>query len=118
MSNAWKNYDNWKLSTPYDNDDNIEVFKTDKYEFYSTNEKMIDLFDKEILKYEYHVIDNCYDTREEYLEECAENLAEEFDLSCDESDALINYYDDLESSRQYALESYYDEIIEQRKLKK
>lgn len=80
-------YDTWKTSTPWDNEPDLpEIYKADKYEFFTDDEPLVDEFDKKMLEFEYHVVPVEYDSREEYLLECAENTAEEIGLdSCEES---------------------------------
>jgi len=50
-------YDDWKLAAPINSKDELEVFKSEHGEFYSTNERDIDFFDRELerLKYNYCV---------------------------------------------------------------
>lgn len=48
-------YDDWKLATPVNSKDDLEVFKSEHGEFYSTNERDVDFFDRELerLKHSY-----------------------------------------------------------------
>lgn len=85
----YANYDAWKLATPWDDEPEMpEIFKTDKYEYFTEDEKSIEKFDETMLKYEYHVIQKEYADRNEYLEECAENVADNLDLSISEEFCL------------------------------
>lgn len=88
------NYDAWKLATPWDDElDYPEVFKADKYEYFTEDEDLVNEFDEIMLKYEYHVVQKEYADRKEYLEECAENVADDLGLYMTESDCLIDIGD-------------------------
>lgn len=84
------NYDAWKLATPWDDEpDYPEVFKADKYEYFTEDEDLVNKFDETMLKYEYHVLQKEYADRKEYLEECAENVADDLGLDLSEECCLI-----------------------------
>jgi hypothetical protein len=83
-----KAYDNWKLASPYDDEPNIEVFKAENYQAYSTSEDDIQNFEDAMEIAQYHVVHPVYESREEYLEECEYNHFEEFELYGDEYRAL------------------------------
>ena len=83
-----QDYDNWKLATPYDDEPNIEVFKAEKYEVYSTNEDDIHKFDESMESVQYHVIQAVYESREDYLDECFENIVDNISLHSDEVGAM------------------------------
>ena len=83
-----KAYDNWKLASPYDDEPNIEVFKAEKYQAYSTSEDDIQNFEDAMESVQYHVVQPEYDSREEYLEECEYNSFEEFNIHCEEYRAI------------------------------
>lgn len=83
------NYDAWKLATPWDDEpDYPEIFKADKYEYFTEDEDLINKFDETMLKYEYHVVQEEYADRNEYLEECADNVACDLDLFISEAYCL------------------------------
>ena len=83
---SWeKNYDNWKLASPYDNEPDIEVFKAEKYDYYTTNYDTIVKFDMKMLEIEKDENIN--------LDEASEELADLLGLHLDESDAIEEYYD-------------------------
>tara|TARA_R110001606_G_scaffold355350_1_gene506264 strand:- start:1425 stop:1769 length:345 start_codon:yes stop_codon:yes gene_type:complete len=83
-----KAYDNWKLASPYDDEPNIEVFKAEKYEVYTTNEDDIYKFEEVMESVQYHVIQPEYDSRDEYLEECMYNLIDDLSLHGDDIGAM------------------------------
>ena len=109
----WDNYDKWKLSTPWDNEKEIEVFKAEKYNYFSCYENRVNDFDSRIekLKDMWHI---SYDSYEEAIEDLAENLG----LCNNEHDAIELFGIDEKSEMDYALECKYDEEIENRRLKK
>ena len=77
----YANYDAWKLATPWDDEPEMpEIYKTDKYEYFTEEEKTANKFDETMLKYEYHVVQKEYADRNEYLEECADNVADDLGL--------------------------------------
>ncbi len=93
MSNDWeKNYDNWKLATPWDNEPDIEVFKAEKYNYYTTDYDTVVNFDLQMLEAKKlgHI---GYETKEDFLEDFAENLADELNLHFYEDSAIEEYYE-------------------------
>jgi hypothetical protein len=88
---GFDNYDNWKLASPYDDQFEVEIFQTEKFEHFSLDEDIVNDFDDQFKAFEYHVVGEEYDTREEYLEVCAENLADNLGLYGTESGALESY---------------------------
>lgn len=68
----------------------IDVYKVDGYEYFTHDEKLANEFDKTMLQYKYHVVPKEYDSREEYLEECAENLSD--DLGLEHSEQRVYEY--------------------------
>jgi hypothetical protein len=114
---AWDNYDNWRLSSPYDDDRNIEVFETEKYGYFSTDENAVNDFDRGIQLYAYHVLQECYDDREEYMEESAGNLAHELDLYESEDDAIESYLENERSEKEYYMEQKAEYKREMKRLK-
>ncbi len=103
----WDKYDNWKLASPPEWENEIEVFKADKYNRYSTCEEDIQAFDDAMESVKYHVISKEYESREEYLEECQDNFEEEFNIHCEEWQALEAYQDDEYNQYLDAVENGY-----------
>lgn len=101
------NYDNWKLATPWDDVVEIEVYKVEEYEYFTHDDKLANKFDDIMLQYKYHVVQKEYDDRQEYLEECADNLADDLGLSYSENDALISYQENEYSEYLDAVENGY-----------
>lgn len=114
-----RDYDNWKLSTPWDNEPNYpEIFKTKNYDYYSMSENKIDTFDKVIKNFENKPFDgSIYDSKEEFLEETAENLADDLNLFSSEESALIEFLENEQSEKEYALECRYEEQREMMRFK-
>ena len=81
------NYDTWKLESPYDSDNFVEVFKVDSYEYYTTCESLANLFDQEMSKASDLDLGD-YDCRQEFLEDFAEDLADKMKLQSSEYDAV------------------------------
>lgn len=102
------NYDAWKLATPWDDEpDYPEIYKADKYEYFTEDEKSIEKFDETMLKYEYHVVQKEYADRNEYLEECAETVAEDLGLHLSEIQCLEFLVDEDYASYEDACENGY-----------
>lgn len=101
MDNAFKNYDRWKLSDPYDNE-GPEIFETEKFRYYHTNEELVNEFDYLLKKQ----IDSGID--DESLEEIAEEIADELGLFTDEYKALEVFKENEQSEREYYLEQKYE----------
>lgn len=87
-----KGYDDWKLATPWDNEPDIEVFKAEKHDYYSINHDTVIDFDLQMLKAEKLGYVG-YDTKEDFLEDFADNLADELGLHFYESSAIEEYYE-------------------------
>lgn len=85
----WDKYDQWRLASPYENE--VEVFKAENYEFYSLVESSVEDFDTKMQEYEASKTPSDYETREEYLEDSAENLADELGLYSSEFQAIEAY---------------------------
>lgn len=91
----WDNYDNWKLASPYDDEHDIEIFETEKFNYVSNDEVQINEFDDKI---KIAVNDDClYLHICDSLEEYAEHLADELGLYSSEYDLIStleeNYHD-------------------------
>lgn len=106
----WDKYDQWRLATPYDNEPDIEVFKVNGYEYYHTDEGLIDDFDKEVKEtFTKRSKDESRD-----FEELAEELSDFLGLFSTEFDAIESYLENEKSEREYALERRWEEERERR----
>ena len=105
----WDKYDDWKLASPCDDENEIEVFKAEKYEYYTTCYDSIVNFDTDMLKLEKDGEIGDYDTKEEYLEDHADTLADKYSLSISESDAIEDLRQDELDNKHYAEQCRYDE---------
>ena len=95
------NYDSWKLATPWDDEPEMpEVYETEKYEFFTHDENLANEFDKKMVKLEMRVVPECYDTKEEYYEELAYELADNLGLEYNK-----------EGVYKYLSEKEYDEYL-------
>lgn len=101
----WTNYDNWRLSTPYDNEIEIDYFKTEKYDYYSLNEKDVEEFDKRINEVEKAAL-----KLEICPEDAAEELADELGLYSDKDDMIIEARENEQSEKEYVMQCRYDEM--------
>jgi len=89
---AWVGYDNWLLKGSGVDDIDIEVFKAEKYEIYTTDYDSIIKFDLDMIKAEkLEWCKDSYDDREEYIEECVDSLVQELNLHLREEDATEAY---------------------------
>ena len=79
------NYDNWKLDNPYDDDydNDVEVFKSLYYNYYSTDEICIISFDRKI--------ENVANQNPGDLDKIVTSLAEENYLFENENEAFEHY---------------------------
>jgi hypothetical protein len=92
------NYDNWKLATPWDDEPEMpEVYETEKYGYFHTDENLINEFDSKLKAY----IDNGARKDDDTIDEYAEELSEEMELFLSEDDCL-----------QYLSEKEYDEYLD------
>ena len=107
MSWSDKAYDNWKLSSPPEWENEIEVFKAENYQAYSTSEDDIQNFEEAMESVQYHVIQPEYDSREEYLEECEGNFSDDFDMHCEEYRAIEAFQENEYGSYLDAVENGY-----------
>lgn len=115
---AWAGYDNWLLQGSGVDDVEVEVFETEKYKLFSTNEDDVRKFDDEMSLHEKK--DYCkesYENFEEYIQECKENLQDELNLSKDIADAEYGYWEDWNAKREDYLEQKADRQRERRNLK-
>jgi len=108
-----KNYDNWKIATPYENEV-PELFETEKYNLFSTNEDDVQNFNDRIEEISKEYDKDSYNSYNEFFQEYIENLQDEFNLSSDQVGALEiaeqNYYDEKE----FALEQKYQQMKDDR----
>jgi hypothetical protein len=96
------NYDSWKLATPWDDEPEMpEVYKTKKYEFFTHDENLANEFDKKMVKLEMKKVPESYDTKEEYYEELAYELADDLGLEYNK-----------EGVYKYLSEKEYDEYLD------
>lgn len=100
----WDNYDKWRLASPYDDEQEVETFKTEKYNFYSLDENLINKFDAEIDAVEKRAIELEIDP-----EDAAEELAEMLGLYSSEEELLIEEEENERSETEYALQCRWDE---------
>ena len=108
---TWDKYDEWKLRSPYENERQIETFKALEHEVYSTNEDNICKFDDGIIEAKkVKTLEAYYESLEEYLEETKDNLIDEFNLFEDESSCIIDFLENEQSEKEYALQCKLDEI--------
>ena len=110
----WDKYDNWRLSTPYDNIEDIEVFKAEKYDFYTTDYDSIVKFDLEMINAE-KLDYSEYDSQGEFLEEYSENLADDLELQTSECDAIEALKEYEQSEKEYALECRAEQLRDERR---
>lgn len=113
---AWASYDNWLLKGSGVDDPYIEVFETDKYKKFSTNEDNVAKFDD--LMFEHEKENYCkesYTDKAEFIEECVENLADELGLHDDESDAEVEYWENYQDEKQAAIEEKAEQKMQARK---
>ena len=83
------NYDSWNLATPWDDEvETPEVYETEKYGFFHTDEKLLNEFDSKVAKFNFLKVPSCYVSREEYHEEMAGNLADDLGLYDSPEDCL------------------------------
>lgn len=87
---SFRNYDSWKLSSPYDDEvETPEVYETEKYGFFHTDESLLNEFDSKVKKFNFLKVPDCYVSREEYHEELAANLADDLGLYDSPEQCLI-----------------------------
>jgi hypothetical protein len=105
-----RDYDNWKLASPYENDiclGDYDATETDKYKYFSCNYEDVIKFDLEMIEAEKMGFDG-FDSQGEFLEDYAENLADELCLYEKEEDAievfLIQKWDDEQAKKEGAQE--------------
>ena len=112
---AWsdREYDNWKLSSPYDNDNSPEIFESRKHKLFSCYEDKINEFDDKILEAEKDAskYELCADNLEEYIEYLQDNLQ----LHSDEYGAIeeleSNYHDEKEYAAECKIEQMKDDKL-------
>jgi len=95
---VWDNYDKWKLRSPEEFENQIEVFETEKFGYVSNEEDDINSFDNLIklaIKDDCIYLHICDD-----LEEYADYLADELTLYADEYELIST----LEENHQDAIE--------------
>jgi hypothetical protein len=84
------NYDSWKLATPWDDEPEMpEVYETEKYGYFHTDEELIEKFDRKVKKFEMLEVPSCYVSQDEYIEELAGNLSYDLDLYTSQDECLI-----------------------------
>jgi len=111
----WDNYDNWRLSSLYDNEHDIEVFETERYGYVSNDENQVNEFDDKIRLAEkndcmyLHICDS--------LEEYAEELADELGLHTDEYSLISTLEEDYRDDKIEAAERKADEERDERRMK-
>ena len=112
------NYDAWKLATPWDNEPDLpEIYKTEKYEFFTEDEKLALEFDRKMVKLEMSKVPEIYDTKEEYFQELAENLADDLGLEHSEQRVLEVLAENERAEYEYAMEQRAEHRMEMRRLR-
>ena len=82
----WNNYDEYKLATPYDNEPDYDIYKAEKYDFFTMDYDAVIEFDTKVLAASQFRSD-------EDLEEFAEELAEELGLLNSEEAVVLREED-------------------------
>ena len=108
----WGKYDAWRLSTPWDNEREIEVFQTKNFNYYHTEEKLIEKFDKNLLMY----IGDGSRKDDDAVEEYAEELAEELGLFYDDYQAIESFLENERNEEIAAMEEKWEHKRELRRL--
>ena len=111
-------YDTWKTSTPWDNEPDMpEVYKAEKYEFFTEDEKLALEFDRKMVKLEMRKVPAEYDSKEEYFQELAENLADDLGLEYSEQRVLEVLAENERAKYEYAMEQKAEWQMEMRRLR-
>lgn len=91
---VWDNYDKWKLSTPWDNEPDIEIFESQCGNYFTFDELEMNRFEKSID----HEVELALDEYDD-MDNLIENIADDFKLYESREDALIGHSEFIEEQR-------------------